>query len=372
MIRWGLVITGLVVIWVSVSAWMKLELMDDDPMVVTLPKACQLAQGRSSSYVTIAGTADVSQPIFPTGLVAPAFAARPSKDRQPLKAADLQQRQQIGKLVGCAVAATVDLDPQPLDLQEVRQIEDPRTQHATRFVQFKRLLAPVKGAVGDFFVLSPPWSVEAQSPAQAWLSQKQFNGRLVLLDDVPRNIPTLSESWGQIRSKMLQRNQAVPRHAMVILPDSIGEQQAAAATPDLRYLPVVDSQNTLFVELAAGQESTIRQGITGILTPHDGREFIGFSNVIGKPLPTRIGVIRPQTAAEYNRSMNLPIFLRISAGLASVGVGLWLVLRARKRKQQITEEVKTCQTILESEKLRPLAPTSEADQILALYRCLKG
>ena len=191
--------------------------------------------------------------------------------------------------------------------------------------------APLRGTASRVWALSPTFGDYDDDKKAEWLRQSTYTGRLSYLRDLNINIPSLKhEAEDVIRLANKESSQGVPRSALILLGHR--PRMRAADEPKIGYyLPVQGSDHRVFIKTNKINEDKMQASgtVTGILRSKDSQSLAGIGTVLdGVNLPSRIGIVALESAAQVNAEHPNTTLIGVVGGLLMLGFGTLLIRRA--------------------------------------------
>jgi len=342
MFRWGFIVMGVLSIVGGMTMWMNFEKLQEDAQAVSIEQAIEHTAQSKPHYVSIEAQLDTSQRIYLSGLSKPYYASHPPYEVVALNEVRQGNDHAVESLLGSRVEVSGMLDPRVLVIELIREETDQQTDKKTQWVQNQRYIAPVISSQGLIFAVSPIYSPDSEAGEQ-WCKQSSFTGRLSRFDDLSRNVSGLGQQMQDIRQEYRLHGIEIPQESVVVLTGRQAQDVSKEDWVGLCYVPIVGSDNHLFVKLNGEQELGIDGLISGVLKPRTGSRLSGFSHVLQTQLPDRVGVISLQTAAAYNEEHQSFALGLVIHGLMFSGLGWWMIRRKRAKRQRALRE---CQEAL--------------------------
>ncbi len=334
MIRWGMMIFGLLLMIASAHSWLTHKPLDESPTDFTLAQAQQwLAGDEERTFVTLSGTLDTANRLYRTHLADPSYCLLPAHEIVNLSGPDAPPTASLHEFRGCMARVSAHLNPDTIGMVQHVWVEDGQSVEEGE-VSREKYIAPVPGTNGMLFVLSPSFGPQ-DAASSTWLARDSFTGRLARFADMDRNASGLAKSPEEIANIMRSWGVLVSDSSLVIMTEFENAVESGST-----LVPLLDSDSTLFVEVDAQREAEIaRTGvITGMLKPLPQSEHHEIAFALGSlSIPAVVGLLTDQTAAEYNAGVAALHQTGFMAGLLFFGFGFgttWLLHKIKRRNAQ--------------------------------------
>ncbi len=329
MIRWAMLFLGGLTMVAAWSLWLLPEPATAEDLYVRPDQAAALLalSLKPDQVHWIDGRVDRANPLYRSGLPAPAFAAYRPGDTQPLFVDGRLDLDRLDGLLGSSVEASGPLDARAV---VVDWTDDPAAAPHAASPQ-RRVIAPIKGSEATVFVVSPALASKDSAEAKAWFRAPKFHGDLSLFSDLPTNTGRLHHEMESIRQRFDEMGVFVPANAVVILPADAVVVRPAARRIASYFLPIEGSGFTLFVEALEGQGHLIPDAgpLAGVMRPAADAGLIGYEHIVSARVGNRAAVLELRDAPLPEPAESSPLFAGFSA-LAAIGCGIWLI-QARNR-----------------------------------------
>ena len=349
MFRWVLAATGAAIMYVSFTAWSDLDPRPADATPIDLNEAIESVQRPGVRFIKLPAMLDTTRRIHDSGLAAPAFAAHPPHEVQPLTPTGKIEPEHVQSLLGCQVQVAGPLDPKTVVIESLRYEQDEQTEQQTQVVMGHRVLAPLAGSEGLVLVLSPMMDTDSGDD-RPWFAKPLFTGQLSPLKDLGRNI-ALPVDWAAIVKKLSTMGVDVPNDAVVIMTERRPATDLKGSTTARHYIPVAGSDESIFVVTTGEQELQAADGFVGILEHASRDSYLGFESILGADLPKHIGLLRLVSEDPAQQQARLIVNVGFGSSVAMIGLSLLLIYRAHRRKLR---ELELCEQAL----LQPKRDTS--------------
>ena len=325
MARWPLIILGVGLLGLSIVATVKFPPLPLTPEDVTVTAAVDRTLGKGYHHVALEGRPDMTRKIYPTACRRPVYTGRSPDGMTVLLGPGAELPDDIASYLGTVVKIDRPLADSSVALQTVRSDEDGPAD-----IVRERLLTPFINTDGKLWAISPAYDHEAARPP--WYGYIGLVGALTRLSDIDANMAKhkLEHSWAGIKTfAETEFKQPIPDDAYLI----VTEYDLPAP---YFYCPIVDSGNALFLDVSTNLAS--EAVITGILEIRDRELYKDFETVLGTNLPERIGILRCEDAAAYNKRRADNAARMRAAGTVLLGLGILGVLVNAVKKKTGQEE----------------------------------
>jgi hypothetical protein len=298
--------------------------LPDKPDRLDFNDVMSLLEQPSPRYIHFQAALDFSKKIYYTGWV-PVWGNCPPDRTYPLPHPDAAGSE-FTKLLGCTVTAKGSLTP-----NSVYRLLKNVVEHEKVVRREQRDLAELDGRKGQLWVQSNTFA-EGDPQEQQWLTKTDFTGVLATYEQAMQALP---EGFPRkISSNVLSKPETF------VLYDGSNtyyDEKTREQFSSHYWVPVTGSGHSIFVWAPQGFEKEYTGSITGVLEPRDrsdyktrNKGYAQFSVVTGEALPARFGLMRYQTAQEYNdaeieRGWPIILFGSLIAGAGLLGLIVYIV-----------------------------------------------
>ena len=317
LVRWGLITAGAFLFVSGIYHRFTFVAMDETPMKSSVQASMtRLAKGEPQFVALDASLGE--ERIFPTHLSRPPYTVY-----APHEVQSVDPGKDLQALLGANVESSAMVNPLGVITIQVVQTDEKNN----KTIKSERLIGPLLTQGLRVWVFSPSFSPGSQR-GKDWVKSERFDGRLCGFDDLNANRTGLLKTSQEIRSFARQDlGIRIPTDACIILTDRSPDR---TPSPDTHvWVPVKESGNAVFVYWPLQKLKEISSGtITGMLRPRRGSYYRGFTDILGRSLPERVGILSRETAADYNRSQKAMGWgMAYSGGFFLVVGLLWLGMR---------------------------------------------
>lgn len=326
MIRWPLLIIGIALLVLSVVATSKFPMLPLEAEVLGVQEAAALAQEQAYHHVQVGDLPDLDRKIYPTLSVRPVYTGRPPTEKYGLCTDGEPLPADLDSYLGTVVRIMRPLEPTCVAMRTLRK----RTGEEDELLR-ERLLAPVSGCQGKVWAISEAFKAN-DNQRHGWQSIAVVEGVLTRVSEVNQNMRNhrLEHDWKDIKAYVETELQtSMPEDSYLVVTDY------EWCPPDYFYCPLENGDNTVFAQLDNECVAKLNDSVTGVFEPADLKLYQEFADVLGEPLPDRIGIVTMETAEQYNRRRVSNAKEMKHAGTALTGLGLaGLFLRGLRKKKR--------------------------------------
>jgi len=330
MIRWPLLVIGVALLALSAVATVKFPMLPDEPAVLAVQEAITLAGESDYQYVRVKSLPDLDRKIYPTLSVRPVYTGRPPTEKYDLDPDGAPLPDDLDSYLGTVVRIRRPLESEHVAMQTTSK----RTGEKEKLVR-ERLLAPVSGCNGRVWAISEAFKAD-DFRRNGWADVPVVEGVLTRLSEVNTNMRyyQLEHNWKEVQAFVGKELQTpMPDDGYLVLTDY------EWCPPDYFYCPLQNGNDTIFAQLDPDWVAGLTDSVTGVFEPADLKLYREFADVLGQPLPDRIGIVTMQTAEQYNqrRASNAQGMRYAGAFLAGLGL-LGLCLRGLKKRKRARQQ----------------------------------
>ena len=213
--------------------------------------------------------------------------------------------------------------------RDVLVLETIVEENADHNVNRERLLAPLLGTERGVWALSPPFHGEDPARRLQWIRRDRYRGRLSRFEDLRANRPGVKSSSEEVaRAFREEFKKEIPGDAVVVLADDDHGDiwSRARAREETFYVPLVDGNETIFVQANRDVEQFSGGNVAGVLRPYDSYRFAGLGRALGVHLPQRVGIIEPMAFADFKALEEVRRAGWLQPAWALVGASVFLFL----------------------------------------------
>jgi hypothetical protein len=328
MIRWPALIIGIALVVLSMIATAKFPMLPLEPAVLDVQEAIALAGESDYQHVQIRDLPDLDRKIYPTLSVRPVYTGRSPAQKYDLRGNGESLPADLDSYLGTVVRIMKPLEPTYVAMRtlEKRTGEDKLLR--------ERLLAPVSDCEGKVWAISAAF--KADDPQRhGWPYTQVVEGVLTRVSEVNTNMRTyrLEHDWKDVKSFVERELQTtMPEDGYLVVTDY------EWSPPDYYYCPLRNGGDAIFAMLNDERTRELTDSVTGVFEPADLKLYQEFSDVLGKDLPGRIGIVTMETAEQYNQRRASNAEGMKYAGLALTGLGLAGVFIRATRKKKVVKQ----------------------------------
>lgn len=288
MIRWPLLVIGIIMIILSMIMRSENKPLSENAEKITLDQALAYLNRDEKKYVEIDASVDTSKVVYGTVVKKPYYTTKPTDRTYRME--DIKARNEfIGGYVGTVISAGRVLSGNSILLQTVSENDEKEKQ-----VLRERVLAHVTDRI---WVLSPLFKKSDIYGRETWLSKNEYEGGLIYFKDLLSTVrnPEIENKLSDIINfAQTEFGINIPEDAFVLI-DGYG----TGFTPKA-YYPVQGSNYSLFLVADPNSGPGKLKSITGILQPSLASHYEDLPKLLKTAIGNRIGTIVQETAASYN------------------------------------------------------------------------
>ena len=324
MIRWPMLVIGIALLVLSLVATAKFPMLPAEPSVLDVQAAAALTQDDSYYHVQVSGAPDLEKKIYPTLSVRPVYGQRTPTKKYDLCPAGQPLPSDLDSYLGTVVRIARPLESRYISMRT----ELKRTAGEDELLR-ERLLAPVSDCEGRIWAVSAAFKA-GDHDSKRWPNSAVVEGVLTRLSDVNKNMRSyrLEHSWKDTKAFVEKELQtSLTDDGYLVLTDYEWHP------PKYYYCPLQDSDNAVFAQLDDARAANAGGSLTGVLETAELRLYQEFADVLGEPVPDRIGIVTMETAKQYNQRRASNAEGMKQAGLVLTGLGVVFVcVRGRRKK----------------------------------------